>query len=56
MTTAERGQFITCRIHKGISNVLQRHTAIEDINYIISSADPKIYEEFKMEWWYGTLK
>ena len=31
-------------------------TPIKDINYIISSADPKIYEEFKMEWWYGTLK
>ena len=24
-------------------------TPIKDINYIISSADPKIYEEFKME-------
>ena len=32
------------------------NTPIKDINYIISSADPKIYEEFKMEWWYGTLK
>ena len=26
-----------------------RNTPIKDINYIISSADPKIYEEFKME-------
>ena len=25
------------------------NTPIKDINYIISSADPKIYEEFKME-------
>ena len=25
------------------------NTPFKDINYIISSADPKIYEEFKME-------
>lgn len=42
MTTAERGQFITCRIHKGISNALQRHTTIEDINYIISGTGKAI--------------
>lgn len=38
----DRGQLITCRIHKGISKVVQRHAAIEDVNYIISGTGKAI--------------
>jgi len=42
MTSEDRGKLITCRIHKGISKVVQRHTAIEDVNYIISGTGKAI--------------
>ena len=34
MTASETGKLITYRIHKGNSGAVQRHTEVEDVNYI----------------------
>ncbi|MDO5151009.1 MAG: cupin domain-containing protein [Oscillospiraceae bacterium] len=42
VTTADRGRLITCRIRKGSSDQIQRHAAVEDMNYVISGTGKAI--------------